>query len=67
MLEKEHLLDTIIGQVSNETNSTKIYLVTDLGTIVGLDYNFEEKMVIDVKITTYIKDMVSFKIRKIVA
>ena len=45
----------------------KLYLITELGTIVGLEYNFRDRLIKDVKVTTYIKDMVSFKIRKIIA
>jgi hypothetical protein len=39
--------------------------VTDYGTIVGLTYSLAERHVTDIQVSTYIKKMVCFKIRKL--
>lgn len=67
MLEKESLLEVIVGQVNNEKHTSNLYLITELGTLIGLIFNFKDRLVTDVKVTSYIKDMVCFKIRKIIA
>jgi len=43
----------------------KLYLVTDYGTLVGLTYSLAERNVTDIQVSTYIKQMVCFKIRKL--
>ena len=43
----------------------KFYLVTEFGTLVALSYNLSEGKVTDIQISTYIKQMVCFKIRKL--
>ena len=56
-----------MGQVESQSQSVKIYLVTELGTLICLNFDFMVKLVTDVKSTTYIKDMVGFRIIKIQA
>jgi hypothetical protein len=60
-------LEVIVGQIKNESHSSKIYLITEYGTIIEIEYSFLDKQVKDVKVTSYIKDMVCYKIRKILA
>jgi hypothetical protein len=44
---------------------TVIYLITELGTIIGLWYDFKQQAVIRVKISLFVKKLASFKIRAI--
>ena len=35
----------------------KLYLVTRLGTIIGLTFDFARKVVVGVKVSTYVKNI----------
>ena len=59
LLEKEQLLEVLIGTNQN------FYIITDLGTLINLQYDTCLRTVTSVSVTTQIKDMVCFKIRKI--
>ena len=61
------MLEVIVGQVDNQTQTSKLYLITEYGTLICLYFDFKERVVRDVRVTTYIKDMVCFKIMKIKA
>ena len=42
-----------------------IYLVTELGTIIGLSYDFRNEKVFKVRITSYLKRLFDSKIKEI--
>ena len=45
----------------------KFYLITELGTLVCLHFDFLERAVRDVRVNAYIKSMVEFRLVKIKA
>ena len=60
-----------MGQVERNTSlksdTVKLYLVTEFGTLACLLFDFNEKAVRDVKVSGYVKSMVCFRIVKIKA
>ena len=67
LLSIELLLETVVGEVDTTKNLGKIYLITELGSLIELNFDFKVKKVTSIKVTTYIKDMICFKIKKIIA
>ena len=65
-LTLEPLLELIVGQLDSQ-EQVRFYLITEYGTLIQLVFDCRDKVVKDVKVTSYIKDMVVFKIMKIKA
>ena len=67
LLAREHLLDVVVGQFNQEKHSVIYYLITEYGSIMGVEHNFKERCVTHLHTSDYVKKLVGYKLRKIVA
>jgi hypothetical protein len=51
--------------MTNEENVV-FYVITILGTIICMNYSIKYKVIKDIKLSSYIKEIVGFKISKII-
>ena len=49
----------------NFTFQATIYLITELGTIVGLTFDFAQQLVVKIRISDHIKNLVCFRIKQV--